>query len=138
MIKEIKKEVEVLEAVKVKKEKTVYSTTDGEEFDSLSAAEEHEDLYVRKNMKHGFNSYEVATFENENDLKEHIEDWFHTVDVFDFDYENLIFPNRYVLEENRIVLAEYEDGICNTETHLKIYTKDEYENHVIEEFRKKY
>lgn len=129
MIKKIKKEVEVLEAVKVKKEKTVYLTGDGEEFDSLEDAKHHEDFYFKKKVSRcGGWQYEVVTFEELEEMKKYIEEWFYNVDVIDFEYTDLTFPSRYVLEES----------VSGGKDVLKVYTKDEYESYLIEEFRKNY
>ena len=144
MVKKITVKEDVYEKVLSKvgeREKVVYMTSDGKEFDAETSADYHE-FYVLKVKKRGFGSdyVNIFDFESWEDVQKYLNEYGYNIDVHDYNKEDLKFPNTYVLSEEYVENLDYGyDEYGQPEKHdiyLRIYEFDEFKSKLVSELEK--
>lgn len=138
-MKKITIKEEVFENIKTKvgeTEKEVWETSDGMVWDNEHSAKYHE-FYELKANKRGFYSGEniILDCESFDDIQRYIDDYGYNITVHNYNKDELVFPNTYVLIEH--VVEGNDNGLGdswhNYEVYLDIKSLSEYKKEMIEQ-----
>lgn len=121
--------------VQIENVKDVYVTSDGKEFDDEYWAEHHEFTDIKLNRRSVYlPDHEVCDYECLDDLLKFIKDTYYSDTVINFDYNDLEFPNTYVLLESVHEPYEdngYDDVWIRETTKLDIMTLEKFKEDII-------
>ncbi|QJI52427.1 hypothetical protein [Psychrobacillus phage Perkons] len=108
----------------------VFTTSDGEEFEDINSAEHHELYSCKLNQRNvNVSNNEILDFENLEQVKGFVKEYYYSDTKLTFDYSDLIFPNTYVFVESPYEIIDNNgegDVWLREETKLEIFTLDEF------------
>lgn len=122
------------------KEKEYFETTDGKRFTNEKDAEHHEFYNVKVNIRgNGIPSeVKILDCESKDDLNRYLKDYTYNVDIYNFEVNELVFPNTYVLWEHRVEGDHYgiDDDWYDYTDYIDAYTLKEWKEIMINQVNK--